>query len=150
MRVSLCLLAALMATCAPGAVPECKNGSLQSYVELGTDGCAIGGVVVFDFVEFSIPTGADFIPVESIMVKPSRADSRPQLEFNVNVKAGAGEFRATTFAFAATGLGDGVNVNDTTFRTSFPYLGNARAGPTAGTSTRARQAAGREAGSPRA
>jgi hypothetical protein len=98
------LVASTMITCAAFcAVPECKTGTLASYIELGADGCSIGSIVVFDFFLSVIPTGAKEIPAEMVTVKPSRADSRPQLEFRVDAKAEPGEFLDQAFSFTARG-----------------------------------------------
>ena len=96
-------LAVILVPASMGAVPECKRGTLQSYLDLGFDGCSIGGVVVFDFELIVIPLGSREIVPESITVSPSREDSRPQLQFRLDAKAGAGELVASAFNFGAQG-----------------------------------------------
>jgi hypothetical protein len=97
------IAAAAMAPAAVCAVPECKTGTLQSYIDLGSDGCSIGSVVVFDFGLDVIPAGSKPILLENLTVKPARDGSRPRLEFSLNVKAGPGEFLDGALAFAVSG-----------------------------------------------
>jgi hypothetical protein len=97
------IAAAVMATAAVCAVRECKTGTLQSYIDLGSDGCSIGSVVVFDFGLDVIPATSKPILLENLTVKPARDGSRPRLEFSLNVKASPGEFLDGALSFAVSG-----------------------------------------------
>jgi hypothetical protein len=83
---------------------ECKTAPLTAYINLAYEsGCSIGGVVVFGFTEWIIPAGSKPILSENILVTPSKEDSRPRLEFKVNVKTAAGEFLDTQILFGVRG-----------------------------------------------
>jgi len=70
--IVLGILAVAMAMCGQAAPPACVNGTLASYIALGTVGCSVGSVT---FANFSYAAkssgGAPKIPASKIILSPS-------------------------------------------------------------------------------
>jgi len=99
------IAAAFLIHPAVAQVPECKTASLTEYLALDYErGCSVGGVVVFGFSLWIIPGGSNPISPDGILVKPSQQDA-PRLQFDINIKAAAGEFLDTRFLFGVRARG---------------------------------------------
>jgi hypothetical protein len=66
-------------------------GSLQSYINLGSDGCTIGETKFFDFLDLGPIPGATGLAADAVTVNPFGGLYTPGLEFRVNAGAAAGE-----------------------------------------------------------
>lgn len=73
------------------AAPICVNGSLSSYIALGSSGCMIGTNLFSQFTETSLLTGAMNIPPASLTVTPLGATTNPGLTFSGSVTATSGQ-----------------------------------------------------------
>jgi hypothetical protein len=96
MKLGVSLLS-LLAMCSVGLadpISPCPAGTLQDYINFGSDGCILGSALFYNFMDsssFLTTPGATEITGGSIQVIPFSGGLSPGLEFQVNATAGAGE-----------------------------------------------------------
>jgi hypothetical protein len=77
-----------------GPIHPCAAGTLEDYINLGTDGCTQGTAHFYNFggaAIFSLLPGATGVSAAAIQVVPYGGTFSPGLQFLVNATAGAGE-----------------------------------------------------------
>jgi hypothetical protein len=88
----------------------CMPGTLQDYINLGSGGCDLGSVTFADFITAPGLSGGTPIDPAAIGVTPGGTQFAPNLMFNVDSTAGAGEIFQSFFRFAASGALNGASV----------------------------------------
>lgn len=98
------LLLSLLSTlgAAPASAASCVSGTLQSYVDLGSGGCAIGAVQLADFAIAPGQTFATPIDPATILVTPGGTAIVPTVTLTLVSSAGAGDLLEAFFRFSAT------------------------------------------------
>lgn len=103
MKQTLCLVALFLSFMGLSAAASCSNGSLASYIALGSGGCTIGGNTYSSFADLSGSAGATEIPAIDVMVAPSGGKFNPALTFTVNVTSPLGTINETMFNYSVKG-----------------------------------------------
>ena len=87
----------------------CAQGSLQTYVNLGSTGCELGN---WQFASFTLGPVPPFPTMDPTLVNvtPGGTSLQPELLFTVNQTANAGEQFGLLFHFVVTGALDSVSL----------------------------------------
>jgi hypothetical protein len=70
-----------------GPIASCTDGTLASYIALGSDGCQLGVYRVFDFQEISPSFGADPISSSAVSIMSATGANFGSLTFSASVQS---------------------------------------------------------------
>jgi hypothetical protein len=84
---SLIPLVALALPALAAPVTNCTDGTLASYIALGSDGCQLGAYRVFDFHEISPSVGADQIASSAVNIMSATGANFGSLTFSASVQS---------------------------------------------------------------
>ena len=95
------LAAVLVTAAALAAAPvNCTNGTVADYSSLGSEGCAIGDIVVLPFSNPGVVPGSMELDPAAVGVMPIFDAQRPGLLFTYNAQAGPGDILESAVAFS--------------------------------------------------
>ncbi len=92
----------------------CTNGSLASYIGLGSSGCSIGANTLFDFQIVSGISGATPIAPGEVSIMPSGGEFSPGITASVSQMAGANTQLELLFTYQISGtsyVGDAIRLS---------------------------------------
>src|SRR4029453_16377548 len=84
---SLIPLVALALPALAAPVANCTDGTLDSYIALGSDGCQLGAYRGFDFQESSPSFGADLIASSAVSIMAATGANFGSLAFSASVQS---------------------------------------------------------------
>lgn len=99
------------ALCSPAST--CNDGSLASYIGLGSGGCTIGANTLYDFQTVSGTSGATAISTADVSISPLGGDSNPGITASLTKVAGANTQLELLFTYQISGasyVGDSITL----------------------------------------
>lgn len=104
MRRLLFLATALFINLSPCATAAtCTNGSLASYISLGSEGCTIGTNTLYDFQTVSGTAGAMEISTQDVTISPLGGNYNPGFIASISQSTSANNELETIFAYRISG-----------------------------------------------
>lgn len=104
MRRFLCLVSmTIVVSALCSAAPTCTNGTLASYIGLGSGGCTIGANTLYDFQTVSGTAGATEIPTKDVAIAPLGGSLNPGFTATVVQSASTNTELETIFTYRISG-----------------------------------------------
>jgi hypothetical protein len=113
MRQTIYLVPALVVMAGIGFGAPCTNGTLATYIGLGSGGCTIGTNTLYDFQTVSGTAGATEIATKNVSIAPLGGNFNPGFTASVNQTAGAGNELEAIFTYRIGGgpyVGDSISL----------------------------------------
>lgn len=103
MKGFLTIVSVVMAAAALGSATPCVNGSLASYIALGSGGCTIGSNTLFGFQTVDGIAGATVIGTMNLAIAPSGGTASFGFTATTSQTAGAGSLIESIFTYQISG-----------------------------------------------